>query len=434
MQTVMVWTRENRKGLLIISSLFATAWLLFFLMSNLDIFGIRSARLSVAQYFIAPIIILTLLFPLRNYLKIPLLIPLLAGTGVVASALVFFNLQSDSFRDLYVARLKGDLLDADTRILRERLKQSISGSYPFTRLAPYYNGIYSMEEAEHFLQKRKEAQALVWGGETLTLSFPQTPPLALEETGIIDSTAWSEMTDGRDLMLLKRLKIVTSFPYVQLSKFPLDGTSDFLARAFNGYLSWNYRGGLAGPAISPLEEAELLAAIAIDSPWVSREHISFPYFVLGNAYFKKAFSGNRFEPGYLECAEAAYRKAASGIHERRNPELRAAIFNNAAVVRTLQFVASQKLKDFNLAYKLFHEAVKEGGRSSVYKFKVKRGKQSREIARGNQARLIKIKREVRSLLEGSKMAGKKHRKKLKRKRVDGNPGKGRSAKAWKKKN
>ena len=430
--TGVALNQEIRKELPLLLGLILGSWGLYVLFSYGDLLGVRGARLSVAQYSVTPLILYALLSPLRRLFGVPRLLVLFSSIGVVASALFFFNVEDTSTRDLYIARLKDDVLDAKSRVLREAVKSRVAHSHAFTKVVPYFTGIYSLEDAEMFVVEREEVKALVWGGETLSLSFPQEAPLTLEDMGATQGESWQEFIEFRDLPLVARLRVVTSFPYVQLSKDPLDGTADFIARAFNGYLSYKHRGGFASAELDVREEAELLSAISIDSPWVSREHRAFPYFMLGTAYLRKAFSGPVLQIGYLRCAEHMFRKAAYAVHEYRNPELRAAIFNNAAVVKTLLFVHEKKLSLFDDAYHMYQEAIQEGGSSLAYRFQVKLGKQSNDIARYNLAKLIKMKRSVRGKpkrrrlkkrrqrqqLEGrhKQMSGKKKKKKHKRKK------------------
>jgi hypothetical protein len=285
------------------------------------------ATLSGAQFVIFPVIFVALMMLRFLRFRVPYIV--LAGAFISFLVAVYLNFRLPDEAGAYIfSRIKDDSYEMQTTLFREKLK-----NYEVTYLRPlaleasalrYYGEVQSFEQAKKLLDETRGIRAVVWGqSRWLNVSFREIEPVNLRElSGIKDALP---------------LLIVSSVPVIGFSLQPATESAAFLTELLSNPL-------VSGSVLNQQNFSKLEAEISLIKSgrilggWTSFAHRAYPWWLLGNLYLAQAFSSDKLQTGYLNCAQKAYRRALGFLRAQDNLELYAAILNNFAVLEYLDFL------------------------------------------------------------------------------------------------
>ena len=314
-----------------------TAVLLFHVFFSNTLLESNRTWMQILAY---PFVILALNEILGSYFKLPASIYLFAG--LLALLGVFYSytypLQAGA-GGFVIARLEGDALQNETRIFRERINSTLGRTSHFRGLniaENFSNG----EQAKEFLVNNKNIRILISGNKRwISLFFPERAPRTLKESGL--SLPIENIAD---------MKIDYSVKSIGVSYEPSQPTVAFLANLAEGTLR-------NGDSDNNLIELALLQAGSIEAFWTSFAHRAYPWWMLGNYYLETSLRDSGYSKTLLRCAGYAYGRAGGFLRKGDNPDLRASILNNLALVHTLKGYHLGKKRELHTAVKFFQQAV-----------------------------------------------------------------------------
>jgi hypothetical protein len=127
--------------------------------------------------------------------------------------------------------------------------------------------------------------------------------------------------------------LLNGAPSIGLSKGLDAGSSEFIGGMIRaGSLSPRWK---KGETLSAELEQLLQRISSIRATWYSSDHLAAPKLMLGTHYLVQALYPPMVEWGDLTCAEGSLSSARFILNKGGNPELKAAVYNNEAVIRIL---------------------------------------------------------------------------------------------------
>ncbi|MCB0320219.1 MAG: hypothetical protein KDD60_04780 [Bdellovibrionales bacterium] len=255
-----------------------------------------------------------------------------------------FSVTSSS-SDVILTRFNRDSEETETSVLREQIYRFLEKA-DHKRVRRSYQSVESHSSARDAFPN---APIVVWGkNERVGVSF-QKSEFPFESVPVFL---------GKQA---RTLQVISTIPGFQVSLQPVNQTGEFLAHILKAELleqatpDWRN----SGEQLQSIEEA-LLSGSAIRALWTSNGHLAYPLWKLGNIALLD-FGRLGMPHGELVCANRQYSAAASKLQPKDNPPLRAAIFNNKAVVSLLLATNGQRSdverrKGIRTARELFKKA------------------------------------------------------------------------------
>jgi len=299
--------------------IFLTALAVFFVLRA------NGVELSYAQVLSLPLFLIGIykIFPRAWRLsRSTMVVVFVLGISGVALS---YNAESFSQGGIVVARFDDDPMENESRVFRTKLDDFLAKmDRPGVIRHPF--PIKDKKSARKFLED-EDRTVVIWGNSHwLTVSLQSKDNRTL---GSLLGTDFSKFGIRRwsDLVLIQS----PSWYRIGLGK---DIASDvFLSYELSGEVS----------SSTDYKESFLLAAAYLRSYWNSNSHRAFPIWRMGNQYLLDALRSNTYEPGEIECALAAYQKAASYLDKpSMNQELHSAILNNHALALYFKSVFENK--------------------------------------------------------------------------------------------
>ena len=253
------------------------------------------------------------------------MIGIVAVVCAVAGVVFATQVRLDRSSPFYVARLSDDEHEAYGRIFREKINEWLEVLEVETRVAREPAIVETPEHARASLRSTA-GHALVWGDRrwvNVLLSEPTEVLLAS-----LDDLLFPEYG---------AFKIVSSVPAIGMSLESVDGTARFLGTAF-ATMKMSDDGAVSDA------EIELFWRQAANTAglWTTYAHRALPWLKIGNLHFIDGISGEGYEPAELECARNAYRTGLASLILNENPELKAALLNNFALVQYVRQQVEQR--------------------------------------------------------------------------------------------
>ena len=307
--------------------------LIFVLVSlSLLIWGLRAKRWWLPRWIVVGALICMLVSALGGY-------SLLRTRGDTGEGGV----------PLFITRLEGDPNGASARVLREAIDEGATVLGVKERVArQVYRGVSGGAELSELFDRLNGEAALVWGSQQLVRYSPVPKPGRTLQSFLEDASSAppdvslkgssaTRILSGR----LEEMQLVMDVSTVALSFDPARATGEFLA-ALGSAAELQARTLQDGSDTQSRRTYQLLLEGAARMPfkWRSIEHKAYPFFLLGTDLLIEFLRGGMVQVGLLECAMRDFRSARVNLVRGGNPELLAAVRNNAAI-------ASALLREFN---------------------------------------------------------------------------------------
>lgn len=280
----------------------------------------QSVAVSVAQFSCFPLLVWLAARGLPSGLRPPALLLVLVLTAAAAGGAFEYAWQERDAR-FAVARLAGDELESETRILREKL-DALLGRLGAPRSVRYLEAFQEAAAVRAWLRAHPRNPGVLWGGrKLLTLSLQIQEPAALGD--LPGGAALPEAAAA--------LRLVRSVPAVGLGFAPAQSSLEFIGTLMAGLSQ------LERPSSGRIADAEALfrSAATTFAGWSSYTHLAFPWLLVGNLHLAAGLKDG-FHPVEIQCALKAYQRGLSLLQCRNHPELCAALHNNRAVGLELQ--------------------------------------------------------------------------------------------------
>lgn len=275
---------------------------------------------------------------------IPRRVLVLAALCAIGAAAFSFAWRGDRGTDFLIARLRGDIYEAESKIFRDRINDAIPTDSG-VRAVRYYRELENFSESQRALRSNRSVPAIVWGGaEWISVSFRTGDPVVR-----LGDFAPS-LPFGGDFML------VTHLSRLDISRRPEQPTAAFLAKTLAGLLPERIVNGVRLPAGGPSAELALKDGGQIIERWKGFAHRGFAAFALANYYLIAAVSSNLSDRELLRCAISMYVFGRKRFRGAENPELAMALANNEGVARMLLAVVSGDRVEAGRARKLWRSA------------------------------------------------------------------------------
>ncbi len=297
--------------------------------------GGQEAIRSAVQLGVFPILILFLSGLRITGVRIPRVLVGISAVGVLCGAIVRYGDVGLKHGAYGVARFESDALESKTRIFRDNVRRFLGegASSHFGLIGGHTTG---EADARGVLKERHQLAGIIWGSERwINISSRLSPPISLRE--MPDSSYARQRLQE---LGISDLWLIDQAPWLGLSKGLDSATFEFVGR-FVRAASLS-RPLLGTRAVSPDFEHLLLRASSMRASWSSSDHLAAPKLMLGTYYLVQALSGATLEWGDLRCADASFRSARIIMNKGRNPVLKAAVYNNEAVIRILTSSLSAK--------------------------------------------------------------------------------------------
>lgn len=297
--------------------------------------GGQEAVRSTVQLAVFPILLLFLGGLSVKGVRIPRVLVGLSAIGVLCGAIVRYSDVGLKDGAYGVARFEADALESKTRIFRDNVRRFVGGKAS-PQVGVIGAHVAREEDARVVLAERPQLAGVLWGGEKrVNISSRLSSPLSLREM-----PATSYARQRLQELGISDLWLIDHAPMVGLSKGLDAATFEFVGRFVHAV-------SMAGPLMrgaseSPEFEHILQRASSMRAGWSASDHLAAPKLMLGTYYLVRALSGPELEWGDLRCAEATLRSARLIVNKGRNPTLKAAVYNNEAVVRILMASRSAK--------------------------------------------------------------------------------------------
>ncbi len=300
-------------------------------------FGGLTLDLSTVQYILFIPFVLLLWSAMRTKLQFttPLFLFVLCAGSV--SALYAFSLTKSAQTPYIIAKFSGDELEKKTRIFREGVNERLEqlGALPVGR---FYRDLKRDEDLSALLGEVGGLGVITGDDSYLTLHF------AFHEDTKPKSYFFVHDWSSKPIVF----KAIRYVPRIHVPQTPAGSTIDFFAHLLSAKRPPEDLQGYS--------ELSLRAAGGIRAPWVSGAHLAYPWWKLGNDFLERALGGESPERGFQLCAERAYVQAGSFLRPHDNPILRAAIFQNKALLLVEQAARKGQRKKLKEAKKLLVNA------------------------------------------------------------------------------
>jgi len=289
--------------------------------------GQEAIRGSV-QLCVFPILLFLLSGLRMKGIGLPRVLVGLSAIGVLCGAIVRYSdvgLQDGAYG---VARFEGDALESRTRIFRDNVRRFIGGgaSSQVGVIAPR---VASEDAARAVLRDRQQLTGVLWGSERwINVSSRPAQPISLRQM-----PATSYARQRLQELGLPDLLLIDHAPWFGLSKGLDPASFEFVGLMLRA--SRITPRPVTAESVSSNLEHILQRASSIQASWSSSDHLAAPKLALGTHYLTRALSGPTLEWGDLRCAESSLRSARIIVNRGRNPVLKAAVYNNEAVIRIL---------------------------------------------------------------------------------------------------
>jgi hypothetical protein len=321
------------------------------------VLGGHEAIRGTVQLAVFPILLIFLAWLRIAGVRIPRVLVGVSAIGVLCGAIVRYadvGLKEGAYG---VARFESDALENRTRIFRDNVRRFV-GEESLSRSHVRLLGakVSSESDARAVLRERPQLLGVIWGSERwLTISSRLAPPISMRQ---MPDTSYArrrlQELGVADLWLIGRA------PRIGLSKGLDAATFEFVGRFVRASsMSQNVS---RGAFLSSDLEHLLQRAASIQASWSASGHLAAPKLMLGTAYLTQAISGPTLEWGDFRCAEASYRSARI-IVKGGDPALKAAVYNNEAVIRILLAPDSNNpkrlLKEARVRFKQAYLTIKD---------------------------------------------------------------------------
>ena len=319
-------------------------------------FGGQEAIRSTVQLGVFPILLLLLSGLTVKGVRLPRVLVGLAAIGVLCGAIVRYSdvgLQDGAFG---VTRFESDPLENKTRIFRDNVRR-FAGPGATSRVGVIAPRVASEADARKVLSERAQLGGVVWGSERwVTISPRLSPPVSLRQ---MPETSYARRRLSE--LGLADLFLITQAPSISLSK-GLDASSfEFIGGMMRAASMVPHL--TSGETVSPELEHLLQRVSSIRAMWSSSVHLAAPKLTLGTYYVLQALYPPTLEWGDFECGEASLRSARVILNKGGNPELKAAVYNNEAVLRVLTASVSAHpellMKEARLRFKQAYLTMKD---------------------------------------------------------------------------
>lgn len=271
------------------------------------------------------VVLVVLLWPLAvGGIRIPRVVLVgaaLAALGGAVLRLVAFDISSQSF---VVAQLREDSLQADAKILRDRMRNAAPAAAP-VHIGTIYHQVANAQEAQALLDQDPSVWGVAWGSPRWTsVTLRSSPPLAVAS---LPADSYARL--GMQRLGMADDVIVVSVPTIGISDAKLPATGEFLGKLAQVWprFSSQIRSGGDQPSL----ETELRSLAAIRASWASNAHRALPMWMTGTLHLVRAVSGPEMQEAELLCAVRAFNAALAQLRPGDNRELRMAIRNNLAL-------------------------------------------------------------------------------------------------------
>ena len=257
-------------------------------------------------------------------IRIPRLV--LVGAAVAAASgavlrLIALDISEQSF---VVAQLKEDSLQADAKILRDRMRAAAAHESP-VHIGTISRQLASAQEAQALLDRDSSVWGVAWGSPRWTnVTLREAPPLALSS---LPTNSYARQAMQR--FGLPDSNIKRSLPLIGVSDAKLPQTGEFVGRLAQLWPRFSSQ-VVSGENVTELE-GELRSLAAMKAPWTSNAHLALPMFMIGTLHLVQAIAGPQVEESELLCAVSAFGAALAQLQPGENRDLRMAIRNNLAI-------------------------------------------------------------------------------------------------------
>ncbi|MCB0319788.1 MAG: hypothetical protein KDD60_02610 [Bdellovibrionales bacterium] len=358
------------------------AFLVLFALFGLLRSGILTSSdidLSIVQYILFLPFILLAWSILRTRLLIatPLFVGVLCAGGV--AALYAFSLATTEQTPFILAKFSGDEFEKQTMIFREELNERLReiGGHPVGR---FYRDVQEGEDLPTLVGEVGSLGMATGDASYLTFHF------FARKGRKPHSYSFPHPWGGEPL----RLKLIRYVPRLYVPLDPKKRTIEYLAHLLSA------EAPLRSDELQ-FRELSLRAAGGEWGAWASGAHLAYPWWLLGNDYLQQALSATSLEKGTLRCAEDSYGRASSLLRAFDNPHLRAAVFQNKALILAARGTRKGERDSLKEAKQLLRNARNFLIRAS----KTQDVKAELRVVKGNLARL-------EELLEISRVSGEEH--------------------------
>jgi hypothetical protein len=290
--------------------------------------GGHEAIRSTVQLGVFPILLLLLSGLTVNGARLPRFLVGMSAIGVLCGAIVRYSdvgLQAGAYG---VARFESDALENKTRIFRDNVRRFV-GMRAASQVGVIGSSITTELDARGVLKEQEQLAGVIWGSERwVNISSRLSSPISLRH---MPDTSFAR--HRLQELGLSDLRLIDTAPWIGLSKGLDAATFEFVGRFVRASaISREMRGRMT---LSSDLEHLLQRASSMRASWSSSEHLAAPKQMLGTYYLTQALSGPRLEWGDLRCAEASFRSARIILNKGANPALKAAVYNNEAIIRIL---------------------------------------------------------------------------------------------------
>lgn len=271
------------------------------------------------------VVVLLLLVPMApGGVKVPSVLLVCSAVAALlgfALRLTALDISESSF---IVAQLAEDKLQADAKILRNRMRSAVANESP-VHVGTISRRVTRAEEAQEILRSDPSVFGVAWGTTRWTsVSLRALPPLW---TSSLPQDSYARRALER--RGIQPQQIIVSVPTIGLSDAKLPATGQFLGRLAQVWP--RYSTALTNGVGADSIEFELRSMSAIKAGWTSNGHRALPMWMTGTLHLIRAISGPELEAGELQCALRAFDSARAQLLPGNNKELQVAILNNLAV-------------------------------------------------------------------------------------------------------
>jgi hypothetical protein len=290
--------------------------------------GGQEAIRSTVQLGVFPVLLLLLSWLRVKGVRLPRILVGISAIGVLCGAIVRYSDVGLKDGAYGVARFESDALENKMRIFRDNVRRFV-GKGAAAQVGIIGSHVATEMEARKVLKEQRQLAGVIWGSERwINISSRVSPPISLRQMPT-SSFARNRLQE----LGLSDLWLIDQAPWIGLSKGLDAATFEFVGRMIRAAgLSREVRGSMA---LAPELEHLLQRASSMRASWSSSEHVAAPKLMLGTYYLIQALSGPTVEWGDLRCAEASFRSARIILSKGANPALKAAVYNNEAIIQIL---------------------------------------------------------------------------------------------------
>ncbi len=236
-----------------------------------------------------------------------------------------------------IAPLVQDTLQADTKILRDRMRDSASHDGG-VHIGTVSRLIGSAADAERLLHSDASVWGVVWGTPRwMNVSLRMSPPISL--------AALPPESYARKFLRERRvpdLAVAVSVPWLGISHAKLPATGHFLGSLAEALPAF------PKILVQPRDEAELEMQLrgisALQAAWTSNAHRAVPFWMTGTYHLVRAVSGPQLERGELKCALESFARAQAQLLPGNNREAQIAIANNQGIATLLAAAGEREFR------------------------------------------------------------------------------------------